>query len=29
VTLDVFNQRRSLSVSIQPYDQPVPIVLTK
>ncbi|HVI07887.1 MAG TPA: hypothetical protein VND65_06290 [Candidatus Binatia bacterium] len=28
VTLDVFNQRKSLSVMIQPYDQPVPIVLT-
>jgi hypothetical protein len=29
VTLDVFNQRKSLSVVIQPYDQQVPIVLTK
>jgi hypothetical protein len=29
VTLDAFNQRKSLSVVIQPYDQQVPIVLTK
>jgi len=29
VTLDAFNQRRSVSISIQPYDQPVPVVLTK
>jgi hypothetical protein len=29
VTLDAFNQRRSLSVIIQPYDQPVPVILTK
>jgi hypothetical protein len=29
VTLDAFNQRRSVSVIIQPYDQPVPVVLTK
>jgi hypothetical protein len=29
VTLDVFNQRRSVSVIIQPYDQPLPVVLTK
>jgi hypothetical protein len=29
VTLDVFNQRKSVSVIIQPYDQPVPVVLTK
>jgi hypothetical protein len=29
VTLDDFNQRRSVSVVIQPYDQPVPVVLTK
>jgi hypothetical protein len=29
VTLDAFNQRRSVSVAIQPYDQPLPIVLTK
>ena len=29
VTLDAFNQRRSVSVVIQPYDQPLPVVLTK
>jgi hypothetical protein len=29
VTLDVFNQRRSVSVVVQPYDQPVPVVLSK
>jgi len=29
VTLDAFNQRKSVSVAIQPYDQPVAIVLTK
>jgi hypothetical protein len=29
VTLDVFNQRQSLSVVVQPYDQPVPVVLSK
>jgi len=29
VPLDAFNQRQSLSVVIQPYDQQVPIVLTK
>jgi hypothetical protein len=29
VTLDGFNQRKSLSVVIQPYDQQVPVVLTK
>jgi hypothetical protein len=29
VTLDVFNQRKSVSLIIQPYDQPVPVVLTK
>jgi hypothetical protein len=29
VTLDAFNQHRSVSVAIQPYDQPVPVVLTK
>ncbi len=28
VTLDVFNQRKSLSVVIWPYDQTVPVVLT-
>lgn len=29
VTLDEFNRRKSVSVIIQPYDQPVPVVLTK
>jgi hypothetical protein len=29
VTLEVFNQRKSVSVIVQPYDQPVPVVLTK
>jgi hypothetical protein len=29
VTLEAFNQRRSVSVFIQPYDQPLPVVLTK
>lgn len=29
VNLDEFNQRRSVSVIIQPYDQPLPVVLTK
>ena len=29
VRLDAFNQRRSVSVVIQPYDQPVPVILTK
>jgi hypothetical protein len=29
VTLDAFNQRRSISVVVHPYDQPVPVVLTK
>jgi hypothetical protein len=29
VPLDAFNQRRSVSVVVQPYDQPVPIVLSK
>ncbi len=29
VTLETFNQRRSVSVVIQPYDQPVPVTLTK
>jgi hypothetical protein len=28
-TLDTFNRRRSVSVIIQPYDQPLPVVLTK
>jgi hypothetical protein len=29
VTLDAFNHRQSISVEIQPYDQPVPVVLSK
>ncbi len=29
VTLDVFNQRKSVSVVIWPYDQTVPVTLTK
>jgi hypothetical protein len=29
VTLDAFNQRRTISVVVHPYDQPVPVVLTK
>jgi hypothetical protein len=29
VNLDTFNQRRSISVMIQPYDQPLPITLTQ
>jgi hypothetical protein len=29
VTLDAFNQRHSVSAVIQPYDQPLPVVLTK
>src|SRR5271165_563500 len=29
VTLDGFNQRRSVSVAVQPYDQPLPVVLTR
>lgn len=29
VTLDAFANRKSLKVTIQPYDQPVPLVLTK
>jgi hypothetical protein len=29
VTLDAFNQRKSVSVVVQPYDQPVPITLTR
>ena len=28
VMIDAFNQRKSVSVIIQPYDQPVPVVLT-
>jgi len=29
VTLDAFNQRQSTSVVVQPYDQQVPVVLSK
>ncbi len=29
VTQDAFEKRKSVSVAIQPYDQPVPIVLSK
>jgi hypothetical protein len=29
VTLEMFNQRRSVGVIVQPYDQPLPVVLTK
>jgi hypothetical protein len=29
VTLDAFNKRQSVSVSVQPYDETVPIVMTK
>jgi hypothetical protein len=29
VTQDGFDKRKSLSVVIQPYDQPLPLVLTK
>jgi len=29
VVLDAFNQRQSISLAIQPYDQPVPVVLSK
>jgi hypothetical protein len=29
VGLDAFNQRRSVSVLVQPYDQPLPVTLTK
>ena len=29
VTLEAFNQRKSVSVVIHPYDQPLPVVLTK
>ena len=29
LTLDAFNQRRAVSVAVQPYDQPLPVVLTK
>jgi hypothetical protein len=29
VTQDVFDKRQSLSVVVQPYDQPLPVTLTK
>ena len=29
VSLDAFNQRRSVSVIVEPYDQPLPVILTK
>jgi hypothetical protein len=29
VSLDAFNQRKSVSVVVQPYDQPVPVTLTR
>lgn len=29
VTLDAFNQRQRVSVVVQPYDQPLPVVMTK
>lgn len=29
LALDAFNQRRSVSVVIQPYDQPLPVTLTR
>ncbi len=29
IQLDAFNQRKSVSVLIQPYDQPVPVVLSE
>jgi len=29
VALDAFNQRKSVSVIVHPYDQPVPVTLTK
>lgn len=29
VTQQAFDQRKSLAISIQPYDQPLPVVLTK
>ncbi|MGD0986628.1 MAG: hypothetical protein ABR874_02380 [Candidatus Sulfotelmatobacter sp.] len=28
VTIDAFNQRKSISVIVQPYDQPLPVVIT-
>jgi hypothetical protein len=29
VLVDAFNQRKSVSVILQPYDQPLPVILTK
>ena len=29
VTLDAFNHRHSVSVIVEPYDQPLPVILTK
>jgi hypothetical protein len=29
ISPDVFNARKSLKITVQPYDQPVPLVLTK
>jgi hypothetical protein len=29
VNLDAFNQRHSVSVIVEPYDQPLPVILTK
>jgi hypothetical protein len=29
ITLDAFNQRQSTSVVVQPYDQQLPVVLTR
>lgn len=29
VTLEAFNQRKSVSVVVQPYDQPLPVTLTR
>jgi hypothetical protein len=29
VSLDAFNQRHSVSVIVEPYDQPLPVILTK
>jgi hypothetical protein len=29
VTLENFNHRKSVSVILQPYDQPLPVVLTE
>jgi len=29
VTKQAFDERKSLTVTIQPYDQPLPVILTK